>query len=346
MTYLFSLVILIFTLCPAWAISSSERHAALSCSRKHIELLPELVLTENIAPQGQIIFLHIPKTAGTNLDAIASAMSQKTGKFHYQRLAVPRVPGRSPILITATWLGGLQQLVNKPNLLENIEDNFFLSGHFPYGLHRHFSSPSKYVALFRHPLERELSSANFDYQRKYIEAEQLEFYLMDEMIDNPQVRLIAGTEYMTGVCSAETLAKAKENIERDFLLVAPHEDVNSFIQILASIQGWGIIAYAPLQITREKAVEELNPALTEALMKKHAWDLEFYQWVKERWYQWKEQIIHSSKVISPDEHILTLMPDFPLTHQAVYLTPSEIDAYNQRQNGELLEISQQHRGLP
>ena len=82
---------------------------------------------------------------------------------------------------------------------------------------------------------------------------------MDEMIDNPQVRLIAGTECMTRVCNAETLAKAKENIERHFLLVAPHEDVNSFIQILASVQGWGSLAYAPLQITREKAVEELNP---------------------------------------------------------------------------------------
>ena len=118
MSFLFSLVF--FTMLPLSSIFASERHAALSCSRKHLELLPELVLTENIAPQEQVIFLHIPKTAGTNLDAIASAMSQKTGKFHYQRLAVPRVPGRSPILITATWLGGLQQLVNKPNLLEKI----------------------------------------------------------------------------------------------------------------------------------------------------------------------------------------------------------------------------------
>ena len=345
MSFLFSLVF--FTMLPLSSIFASERHASLSCSRQHIELLPEIVLTEDFPPEEQIIFLHIPKTAGTNLDAIASAVSQKKGTFHYQRLAVPRVSGRSPILITATWLGGLQQLINNPSLLENIEQKFFLSGHFPYGLHRHFSNPSKYIALFRHPLERELSSANFDYQRKYIEAEQFESYLLDQMIDNPQVRLISGTEYMTRVCTAETLAKAKENIERHFLLAAPHEDVNSLIQILASVQRWGSLAYAPLQITREKAAEELNPVLVEALMKKHVWDLELYQWVKDRWYKWKQQIIHSSKAVLPDEQILTLMPDFPLTHQAVFLTPSEIDSYNApRQNGGLIEISQQHHGLP
>lgn len=344
MPFLFSLVL--FTMLPLSSIFASERHASLSCSRQHIELLAEIVLTEDFAPQEQIIFLHIPKTAGTNLDAIASAVSQKKGAFHYQRLAVPRVAGKSPILITADWLGGLQQLKNNPDLLENIKQNFVLCGHFPYGLHCHFSNPSKYIALFRHPLERELSSANFDYQRKYIEADQFESYLLNQMIDNPQVRLIAGTEYMTGVCTADTLAKAKENIERDFLLAAPHEDVNSLIQILASIQRWGSLAYAPLQITREKAAEELNPVLVDALMKKHAWDLELYEWIKYRWVQWKQQIIHSSKAVPPDERILTLMPDFPLTHQAIFLTPSEIDSYNKSQHEGLLEISQQHHGLP
>lgn len=331
---------------PLSLIFAGERHASLSCSRRHIELLPEIVLTEDIPPQEQLIFLHIPKTAGTNLDAIAHAVSQKKGTFHYQRLAVPRVSGRSPILMTATWLGGLQQLENNPYLLDNIKQNFFLSGHFPYGLHHHFLNPSKYIALLRHPLERELSAANFDYQRKYIEAGQLESYLLDQMIDNPQVRLIAGKEYMTGVCTAETLAKAKENIERDFLLAAPHEDVNSLIQILASIQRWGSLAYAPLQITREKAPVELDPVSVEALLKKHAWDLELYQWVKERWVKWKQQIIHSLKAIQADEQILTVMPDFPLTHQAVFLTPSEIDSYNASQTEDLLEISQRQNGLP
>lgn len=52
------------------------------------------------------------------------------------------------------------------------------------------------------------------------------------------------------------------------------------------------------------------------------------------------------KAVPPDEQILTLMPDFPLTHQAIFLTPSEIDSYNERQNGGLIEISQQHHGLP
>lgn len=102
MPFLFSLVL--FTMLPLLSIFPSERHASLSCSRQHIELLPEIVLTEDFAPQEQIIFLHIPKTAGTNLDAIASAVSQKKGAFHYQRLAVPGLLENHPSLLQQTGL--------------------------------------------------------------------------------------------------------------------------------------------------------------------------------------------------------------------------------------------------
>ena len=322
-------LILFFVFCPFFSISSGERYAELSCSKQSLHVLPGVVLKE-LEQVEQIIFLHIPKTAGTNLDNIAKAVSRNDGKFYYQRLSVPRVPGRSPGLITPGWVGGRKQLEINPHLLDAVPQTFFLAGHFPYGLHLHFSRPSKYVTLVRNPIERDLSSANFDYQRGYIEAEGFEEYLMEQMIDNPQVRLIAGMEYMSGPCTEQTLEKAKENIERDFLLAAPSEDVDSFIEILASIQGWGSIAYAPMQITREKVVEHPTPFLEEALLEKHKWDLKLYQWVKMRWNLWKDQVILSRKVLSPEEQVLTLMPDFLTTRQAVSLSVSEIDSYNQK----------------
>lgn len=325
-------------LCLFLPLSAAERHPYLSYSQQILHVLPGYEMKEAV-PVDRIIFLHIPKTAGTNLTKIAYAVSRQTGQFHYQRLPVPRRNDRSPNLITPGWMGGLQPLENNPNLLSEIPDRFFLAGHFPYGLHLYFSKPSQYITLIRHPLARELSDANFAYQRGYIEKERFAPYLLEEMIDNPQVRLIAGKEYMTGPCTQKTLDKAKENIERDFLLAAPVEDVDDFIEIFASIQGWGSLAYAPMQITREKAAEKIAPALSDALIQKHKWDLQFYEWIKSRWYEWKKQTIAAHK--PPHEPILTLMPDFLMNRETLFLSLEEIHSYNLSHSAdEFIELEQ------
>ncbi|HEV7736887.1 MAG TPA: hypothetical protein VGO47_05885, partial [Chlamydiales bacterium] len=90
------------------ALQNSQNLTAHRIEQK-LHVLPELAL-RNMEPHEQIIFLHIPKTAGTNLDTIAKAVSKERGNFHYQRFSVPRVAGRSPILITPDWIGGLKQL--------------------------------------------------------------------------------------------------------------------------------------------------------------------------------------------------------------------------------------------
>lgn len=329
---------LFLLLCLFLPLAATERRPSLSYSEQILHILPGYEIKDAV-PVDQIIFLHIPKTAGTNLSNIASAVSKNTGQFHYQRLPVPRRTDRSPNLITSGWMGGLQPLENNPHMLDEIPDRFFLAGHFPYGLHLYFSKPSKYITLIRHPLAREFSDANFAYQRGYINKERFAPYLLEEMIDNPQVRLIAGKEYMTGPCTQETLVKAKENIERDFLLAAPVEDVDDFIEILASIQGWGSLAFAPMQITREKASEKLDPLLSDTLIEKHKWDLQFYEWIQTRWYEWKKQVIFAQK--SPDARILTLMPDFLMNRKIVFLSPEEINSYNQSHSAsEFLELNQ------
>lgn len=321
-------------------IFSDECHSNLSYSRQTIQTLPMFVI-EEITPIDRIIFLHIPKTAGTNLANFAKIVSCKDGKFHYQRLSVPRVQGRSPNLITPDWIGGLQQLENNPNLLDAISQNFFISGHFPYGLHEYFSRPCKYVTLIRHPLERELSDANFAYQRGYINEEKFEYYLKEQMIDNPQVRLIAGREYMMGPCSESVLAKAKENIEHEFLLAAPTDDADVFFQLLATIQKWGNLAYAPMQVTGKKVAKNPNSDLLSTLLEKHKWDLKLYEWVKMRWNLFKEKMILGVKELESEEKLLTLMPDYLTTREASFLSVHEIDEYNyQHTAGDLLELKQ------
>ncbi len=304
-----------------------EHHANLSYSQQIIHILPELEIQQQDSSK-RIIFLHIPKTAGTNVDNIAKAYSAMTNGFHYQRLPVPRTPGCSPVQISEGWIGGWQQLVLNPHLLDILPESFFLTGHFPYGLHKYLSSPAKYVTLVRNPLERELSTANFAYQRGFIQAEEFTSYLCDQMLDNPQVRLIAGREAMAGPCTEETLRIAMQNIERDFLLAAPSVDVDTFLQLLASIQKWGLFAYAPMQITQEKVVKTLDPLLAEALLQKHQWDMRFYEWIKQRWDFYKQEIIRGQKETFSGQMVLTLMPDHLFSRQPQWLTIDAIVAHN------------------
>ncbi len=326
-------------------IQTVKRHPCLSYSQQNIRILPGFSIKET-EPVEQIIFLHIPKTAGTNLDAIADIMSQRQKKFHYQRLGVPRVEGKSPNLITKNWIGGLKQLEDNPDLLGNVNTPFFLTGHFPYGLHQYFLQSSKYVTLIRHPVQRELSDANFAYQRGYIKKRDFNNYLKDRMIDNPQVRLIAGKEYVGIPCTEETFEKAKENIERDFLLVAPFEEVDTFIQFLASIQGWGSCAYAPMQITKKKVKEGNDTGLIDSLEDKHKWDLKLYEWIKTRFSRWKAEENFTPKSLSPDELIITLKPDYLTNRNSIFMSVSDIDSYNQKHEKDLfLEQEQSLIGL-
>lgn len=317
----------IFFILAIFSLSAVEDVTNLSYSRKTIHILPELE-TQPQDSINRIIFLHIPKTAGTNIDNISKSMSSIKSSFYYQRLTVPRIPGCSPVQIVEGWIGGWQQLNLNSQLLDTLPESFFLTGHFPYGLDKYLSSPVKYITLVRNPLERELSTANFAYQRGYIDAEEFASYLLDQMIDNPQVRLIAGKEAMVGPCTEETLSIAMQNIERDFLLIAPSEDVDIFLQLLASFQKWGPLAYAPMQITHEKIAEKLDPFLEKKLLQKHQLDMRLYNWVKERWNLYKQSMIIGEKTILPDQLIFTLMPDHLSSREPQWLTISDIEAHN------------------
>ncbi len=311
------------------SVSLFGAHKDLSYSRSTIHFLPEIVI-ESPTHCERLVFLHIPKTAGTNLDNIFKVFSCIRGDFDYQRLPVPRIQGRSPILITSDWMGGLKQLEDKPHLLSQIPNKILLTGHFPY---EEILESCKYITLIRSPLERELSSANFDLQRGYIEEEQIESYLLERMLDNPQTRMIAGKQFMQGPCSEQTFIAAKANIEKNFFLAAPSEDVDLFIQIIAANQGWGPVAYAPMQITKEKI--SLNSDLTAALKEKHKWDTELYAWVKDRWESWKDKQVFTFK--TPLSTIPTLLPDFLSTREVVFLTMDQIHIYNMRSDGALCE---------
>lgn len=313
-----------------------------SFASQKLVLLRPLRFTSHIEPASTLIFLHIPKAGGTNVSFVSEAIEKINTNFKSHRFPIPRVSDQSPNRIVEDWRGGMQSaeatLKVNPDFCQNIN---FIRGHFPFGLHALIKKPALYIALIRNPIERELSATNFDYQRGYVDKAAAQKYLLDQSIDNPQTRLLAGSASMSGACTAATLAKAKENIETHFLLVGITEETNDFIQVLASIQNWGPIALCKAQVTGEKVFQKESAELVKALSEKHAFDMQLYDWVKDRWHKWKAAMVKSKPNFNDTlSKILCIKASFATHKTPELLSISEIEAYNRGVSDELLELTQ------
>lgn len=312
-----------------------------------LQVLLPLKLKSNVASSADmLIFIHPPKTGGTNINFITEALCKTKPGFKAKRFSAQRVEGQSSIKITDNWSGGLTAAIDA---LEKdyscIKDVNFISGHFPFGLHNYINIESKYIVLIRNPIDRELSFTNFNFQRGCVNEKDAVEYLLTANIDNPQTRMLAGQQFMTGLCDESTLELAKLNIEKYFLLAGITEDTNLFIQILASIQQWGPIAISKPQVTGEKVIERLSEDLIQSLKDKHSYDIKLYEWVRERWNAWKEENIlayQSTENYSDTEKILCITADFATTKEYKMLSFAEIEEYNRYVPDGLVSVSQKY----
>lgn len=320
-----------------------------SFATQKLEVLLPVAFKAPLQPcSGAMIFLHTPKTGGTTLWFVAQALSKENANFKVHRFAVPRVEGYSPSRIFEGWEGGLASakpvLEKDPHFCDGIN---LISGHFPFGLHRYLpesASKPSYITLMRDPIEQAVSLTNFDFQRGYVDKKDAKAYLLGENIDNPQTRSLAGVQCMKGVCTAETLQQAKNNIEEYFLLAGITEDLNDFIRILASMHGWGPVAICRAQVTGEKVFTDISADLRKQLEAKHHIDIQLYAWMKQRWYAWKTEQVASFQNLNlwESQKILCIKSDFATTRIPERLLLAEVEAYNQTVSDALIEITQSH----
>lgn len=312
-----------------------------------LSVLPTVAFKQPIHLPQTIIFLHTPKTGGTNLSFLVGAWAKLDTAYKPYRFAVPeRTDGIPPNKIIENWQGGLKTaedvLSQQPDFCE---DKNFISGHFPFGLHAHIKRSTGYITLVREPVAQQLSAFYFSCQRGYETQDRLEAWL-NECLDNPQTRLLAGKKCMTGACTAATLEKAKQNIQNHFLLAGVTEDTDAFIQIFASMQKRGPLAFCRAQVTGEK--REVLPSETylKVLAEKHQFDVELYAWVKERWNQWKkDNVCEIPQVIMQDQKIMCLKSEFASTRTPVWYTKEEIEGYNRSVEDTLVSVQQSHSGI-
>lgn len=261
----------------------------------------------SVEPLDRIVFVHIPKTAGTTVrTALATAYRPEERAFVYH----PSVPDS---VTTETIAGWSEERRGRLRLV---------MGHFDVGIHDHLPGPSRYVTMLREPMDRLVSLYDYfrtgsfpagtgaarQHARLVAEDIAIDAYAFDvkhPRWDNQMVRMLSGRGNVAfGTCDEDLLAEAVENIETRFSGVLLQERMEASMGVLAELTGralptlagrqrregrlWRIAARASSEVrwqnaTRDRRrVSEIDAAALERMRDLNRFDIELYRFAEQR----------------------------------------------------------------
>jgi Galactose-3-O-sulfotransferase len=248
-----------------------------------------------------LLFLHIPRTAGTTLNRAIRLRADSKREI----LA-------SPFRNYSSWkkyLAHVQSL--PPDRLDRIR---YFRGHFSYGIHELLPKPALYVTMLRDPVDRVLSSYYFfirqlgsndvsivDFVRKGREGDPR---LHVGWTDNVQVRMLAAhdgkpVKVPIGSCTTSMLELAKNRIASDhFVLAGLTECFDESILLLKNKLGWRSCYYVTFNVSGfQRRPQDVSKATRDLIESFNMLDLELYAFAKQRL---EEEILKAGPSFSGD----------------------------------------------
>ena len=216
-----------------------------------------------------LIFLHIPKTAGTTLNRII--------EWQYNPLAIFTM---DPYRIRAT-----------PERLRKLSEGRrrrlrMVRGHLYYGIHEFLPQGGTYFTMLREPVARFFSSYYFVQRRplhpmhRKVTTERIgveDFIRLTPRRQNLQCSLIAGIKN-DGTCDERVLDKAKENLEKSFSVVGISERFEESLMLMAETFDWEIPFYENRKVSKTRP--QIDPGAVEMIRDHNRLDLELYEFGK------------------------------------------------------------------
>jgi Sulfotransferase family len=223
-----------------------------------------------------IIFLHLPKCAGTTLN----------------RLIEWEYPAKEIYSIDPSYFRwSHRKLMRLPS--ERLARLRVFKGHMPFGLHRRLARPATYITFLRDPVERMISEYYFILQHhlhpqhRQMQKLTLEQHATGTPHHNVQTKLIAGRgdypDFLAGECNEEILALAKENLAKYFTFAGLTERFDEGLAALKLLFGWNINRYAHFNVTpRLRPKKDKVPVETQSLIaERNKYDVRLYEHVKD-----------------------------------------------------------------
>ena len=220
-----------------------------------------------------VIFVHIGKTAGTTLSAIATR--------HYPAKSIFQVD-------THARMTPAEQVQTLPP--ETKRNLSLIIGHLQFGVHSDLSLPSTYISLLRQPVERTVSSylhvvrSPTHRLHSQVVGQGMDLFEyatsgISEELDNWQTRCLAGPPLPPiGECNEDLFQRAVRNIDEHFTLVGISERFDETLVLLKGSLGWRRVYYAPLN-TADGTVHgrSVTDDQREGIMRWNRWDQALYE---------------------------------------------------------------------
>lgn len=223
-----------------------------------------------------LIFLHIPKTAGSTLDRVID--------YQYNLKQIVKIKPD---------IHGEQ--INQVKNLSNTQKKKIqvIKGHTYFGWHGLLPQPCTYFTLLRNPVERFISNYYYILKRKdhlvgQILREQkttMEEFARWSGEDNYQTRFLSKTigeidlNINTGNCTRDMLEQAKRNLRENCAVVGIVEEFDKTLLLLKKNFGWKNIFYKVRnQNNQRPSTSVISQKTLSLIAEKNKLDLELYQY--------------------------------------------------------------------
>lgn len=229
-------------------------------------------------PPARLLFLHLPKTAGSTLRRIIDK--------HYGRGAVFTIGERTK--------ADIDRLLSLPR--RELDRIRAIVGHFPFGLHALLPWPAAYVTLVREPVDRIVSHYYYAARtpdsplfaqleatgrslRRYVEEAEA-----SDWFNNGQTRLLGSADpYHAAPADRATVERAKARLA-DFAVVGLAERFDESLARIARHFGWRAVpSYRREKVAGNRvAVSAIPAADLEIIAARNALDAELYAFARDR----------------------------------------------------------------
>ena len=231
-----------------------------------------------------LIFLHIPKTAGTTLNRII--------EWQYNPLSIFTV---DPYRIRAT-------VARFKKFSEQRRRRFrVVRGHLLYGIHEFLPQGATYITMLRDPVARVLSTYAFILRRplhplhRKLKAGRLgveDLIRMTPHRQNLQCRFISGIGIGPN-CDEGVLELAKQNLARAFRVVGLCEQFQESLCVMMAAFGWKVPFYTNRKVTKSRP--SIEPHVIDMIREYNRLDFDLYDFARRLF---DENLRRNAEVIS------------------------------------------------
>lgn len=228
-----------------------------------------------------LIFLHIPKAAGTTLYTIL--------RREYSRQHTRMIDGGRVAAAVAEF---------KALPLAERAQVRLLMGHMPFGLHAFLPHPARYITLLRDPVERILSHYHFILRTPHHYLHQavagagmsLHDYVTSGLtteVDNGQTRLLAEVDAASDAPLPDMLQQAEMNLNAHFALAGLSEQFDESLCLMRRRLGWKHWPlYFKRNVTKDRpAGEQVTEATLSVIRQRNVYDSALYARVQRNFQQ-------------------------------------------------------------